>query len=54
MRGIEPHFRSRTRCHGLMAPDHQRDCFRDHERLQWRDARAEYGPSKTIYNRFIR
>ena len=28
--------------------------FRSEERPAWRDAPKEYGPHKTIYNRFIR
>jgi transposase len=55
MRRIEPYF---PLSHGVPRVD---DCrvisgiiFVIRNGLRWRDAPAEYGPSKTIYNRFIR
>jgi transposase len=32
----------------------ERDHLRDPRRMQWRDAPREYGPHKTLYNRFVR
>ncbi len=55
MRRIERLFSAlaRRRAGGRSA-DRQRHRLRDQERLRWRDAPREYGPHKTIYNRFIR
>lgn len=55
MRGIEPYFRCRT---GVPRVDDRRIVsgiiFVIRNGLRWRDAPADYGPHKTIYNRFIR
>ena len=55
MRRIEPHF---PLSHGLPGVDDQRIVsgiiFVIRNGLRWRDAPADYGPHKTIYNRFIR
>ena len=55
MRRIEPHF---PLSHGVPRVDDRRIIsgiiFVIRNGLRWRDAPAEYGPSKTIYNRFIR
>ena len=55
MRRIEPHF---PLSHGIPRVDDRRVIsgiiFVIRNGLRWCDAPAEYGPSKTIYNRFIR
>ena len=55
MRRIEPYF---PLSHGVPRVDDRRIIsgiiFVIRNGLRWRDAPAEYGPSKTIYNRFIR
>jgi len=55
MRRIEPYF---PLPHGVPRVDDRRIIsgiiFVIRNGLRWRDAPAEYGPSKTIYNRFIR
>jgi putative transposase len=55
MRRIEPHF---PLSHGVPRVDDRRIIsgiiFVIRNGLRWRDAPAEYGPHKTIYNRFIR
>jgi putative transposase len=55
MRRIEPYF---PLSHGMPRVDDRRIIsgiiFVIRNGLRWRDAPAEYGPSKTIYNRFIR
>ena len=55
MRRIEPHF---PLSHGVPRVDDQRVIsgiiFVIRNGLRWRDAPADYGPHKTIYNRFIR
>ena len=55
MRRIEPHF---PRSHGVPRVDDRRIVsgiiFVIRNGLRWRDAPKEYGPHKTIYNRFIR
>ena len=55
MRRIEPYFPS---SHGVPRVDDRRVIsgiiFVIRNGLRWRDAPAEYGPHKTIYNRFIR
>ena len=55
MRRIEPHF---PLSHGVPRVDDRRIVsgiiFVIRNGLRWRDAPAEYGPPKTIYNRFIR
>ena len=55
MRRIEPHF---PLSHGMPRVDDRRIIsgiiFVIRNGLRWRDAPAEYGPPKTIYNRFIR
>ncbi|MBA17756.1 MAG: IS5/IS1182 family transposase [Sphingomonas sp.] len=55
MRRIEPHF---PLSHGVPRVDDRRIIsgiiFVIRNGLRWRDAPAEYGPPKTIYNRFIR
>lgn len=51
MRRIEPHF---PLSHGVHWVYHRRIIFVIRNGLRWRDAPAEYGPPKTIYNRFIR
>jgi putative transposase len=48
MRRIKPYF---PLSHGVPRVDDRRVIRNG---LRWRDAPAEYGPSKTIYNRFIR
>ncbi len=54
MRGIEPYFPS----HGVPRVDDRQIIsgiiFMIRNGLRWRDAPAEYGPPRTIYNRFIR
>ena len=55
MRRIERHF---PRCPGVPRVDDRRIVsgiiFVIRNGLRWRDAPREYGPHKTIYNRFIR
>ena len=55
MRRIEPYF---PLSHGMPRVDDQRVIsgiiFVIRNGLRWRDAPKEYGPHKTIYNRFIR
>ena len=55
MRRIEPHF---PLSHGIARVDDRRVIsgiiFVIRNGLRWRDAPREYGPHKTIYNRFIR
>ena len=55
MRRIEPYF---PLSHGIPRVDDRRIIsgiiFVIRNGLRWRDAPAEYGPHKTIYNRFIR
>jgi putative transposase len=55
MRKIEPYF---PLSHGIPRVDDRRIIsgiiFVIRNGLRWRDAPTEYGPSKTIYNRFIR
>ena len=55
MRKIEPYF---SLPHGVPRGDGRRIIrgiiFILRNGLRWRDARKDYGPSKTIYNRFIR
>ena len=55
MRRIEPYF---PLSHGVPRVDDRRIVsgiiFVIRNGLRWRDAPAEYGPHKTIYNRFIR
>lgn len=55
MRKIEPYFPS---SHGVPRVDDRRIIsgiiFVIRNGLRWRDAPAEYGPHKTVYNRFIR
>jgi transposase len=55
MRGIEPYF---PLSHGVPRVDDRRVLrgisFVIRNGLRWRDAPKEYGPHKTIYNRFIR
>lgn len=55
MRWIEPYF---PLSHGVPRVDDRRIIsgiiFVIRNGLQWRDAPVEYGPPKTIYNRFIR
>jgi transposase len=55
MRRIEPYF---PLSHGVPRVDNRRVIsgiiFVIRNGLRWRDAPAEYGPSKTIYNRLIR
>ena len=55
MRRIEPHF---PLSHGVPRVDDRRVIsgviFVIRNGLRWRDAPGEYGPHKTIYNRFIR
>ena len=55
MRRIEPYF---PLSHGVSRVDDQRIIsgiiFVIRNGLRWRDAPKEYGPHKTIYNRFIR
>jgi len=55
MRRIERHF---PRSHGVPRVDDRRIVsgiiFVIRNGLRWRDAPREYGPYKTIYNRFIR
>jgi putative transposase len=55
MRRIEPHF---PLSHGVPRVDDRRIVsgiiFVIRNGLRWRDAPKEYGPHKTIYNRFIR
>jgi transposase len=55
MRRIEPYF---PLSHGLPRVDDRRIIsgiiFVIRNGLRWRDAPAEYGPPKTIYNRFVR
>ena len=55
MRRIEPHF---PLSHGVPRVDDRRIVsgiiFVIRNGLRWRDAPPEYGPHKTIYNRFIR
>lgn len=55
MRRIEPYF---LLSHGVPRVDDRRIIsgiiFVIRNRLRWRDAPAECGPPKTIYNRFIR
>lgn len=55
MRRIEPFF---PLSHGVPRVDDRRVLsgilFVIRNGLRWRDAPAEYGPHKTIYNRFIR
>src|SRR5829696_5695350 len=55
MRRIEPHF---PLSHGVPRVDDRRVLsgilFVIRNGLRWRDAPREYGPHKTIYNRFIR
>ena len=55
MRRIEPYF---PLSHGIPRVDDRRVIsgiiFVIRNGLRWRDAPAEYGPHKTVYNRFIR
>ena len=55
MRRIKPHF---PLSHGVARVDDRRVIsgiiFVIRNGLRWRDAPQEYGPHKTIYNRFIR
>ena len=55
MRRIEPYF---PLSHGIPRVDDRRIVsgiiFVIKNGLRWRDAPADYGPHKTIYNRFIR
>ena len=55
MRRIEPYF---PLSHGVPRVDDRRIIsgiiFVIRNGLRWRDAPADYGPHKTIYNRFIR
>lgn len=55
MRRIEPYF---PLSHGIARVDDRRIVngiiFVIRNGLRWRDAPKEYGPHKTIYNRFIR
>jgi putative transposase len=55
MRRIERHF---PRSHGVPRVDDRRIVsdiiFVIRNGLRWRDAPREYGPHKTIYNRFVR
>ena len=55
MRRIEPYF---PLSHGMPRVDDRRVIsgiiFVIRNGLRWRDAPREYGPHKTIYNRFIR
>lgn len=55
MQRIEPYF---PRSHGVARVDDRRIVsgiiFVIRNGLRWRDAPREYGPHKTIYNRFIR
>jgi putative transposase len=55
MRKIEPYF---PLSHGIPRVDDRRIIsgiiFVIRNGLRWRDAPTEYGPPKTIYNRFIR
>jgi len=55
MRRIEPYF---TLSHGIARVDDRKVIsgiiFVIRNGLRWRDAPKEYGPHKTIYNRFIR
>ncbi len=55
MRRIEPYF---PLSHGIPRVDDRRVLsgilFVIRNGLRWRDAPREYGPHKTIYNRFIR
>lgn len=55
MRRIEPYF---PRSHGIPRVDDRRVIsgiiFVIRNGLRWRDTPPAYGPSKTIYNRFIR
>jgi putative transposase len=55
MRRIAPHFPS---SHGIARVDDRRVIsgivFVIRNGLRWRDAPREYGPHKTIYNRFVR
>jgi transposase len=55
MRGIEGYF---PRSHGIAPVDDRRIVstivFVIRNGLRWRDAPPDYGPHKTIYNRFIR
>ena len=55
MRRIEPYF---PLSHGIPRVDDRRVIsgiiFVNRNGLRWRDVPAEYGPPKTIYNRFIR
>ena len=55
MRRLEPHF---PLSHGVPRVDDRRVLsgilFVIRNGLRWRDAPREYGPHKTIYNRFIR
>ena len=55
MRRIEPYF---PLSHGIPRVDDRRIVsgiiFVIRNGLRWRDAPADYGPHKTIYNRFIR
>ena len=55
MRRIKPHF---PLSHGVPRVDDRRIVsgiiFVIRNGLRWRDAPKEYGPHKTIYNRFIR
>jgi putative transposase len=55
MRRIEPYF---PLSHGVPRVDDRRVIsgiiFVIRNGLRWRDAPAEYGPHKTIYNRFVR
>ena len=55
MRRIAPHF---PRSHGIPRVDDRRVIsgiiFVIRNGLRWRDAPSDYGPPKTIYNRFVR
>ena len=56
MRRIERYF---PLSHGIARVDtiggsSARSCVHDQEQARWRDAPPNYGPHKTIYNRFVR
>ncbi len=55
MRRIEPYF---SLSHGVPRVDDRLILsgiiFVLHNGLRWRDALREYGPQKTVYNRFVR
>jgi len=51
MARIEPHF---LLAHGVPRVDDRRVVYVIKHSLQWKDAPKDYGPYKTLYNRFIR